>query len=61
MRHINDNLSDFSSSGDSDEEQIEAIWLVFFGNIFFEGAISKMPFFFNTWFITFEAFSIKDF
>ena len=48
IRHINDNLSDFSSSDESDEsdeEQIKAIWLMFFENVFFEGVISKMTFF----------------
>ena len=35
----------FSSSGESDEsdeEQIKTIWLMSFGNVFFEGTISKM-------------------
>ena len=40
--HINDNLSDFSSSDECDESDVEwikAIWLMFFENGFFEGAI----------------------
>ena len=32
--HINDNLSDFSFSDESDEEQIKAIRLMVFENIF---------------------------
>ena len=56
IRHIIDDLGSFSDySEDSDEEQIKAMQLTFFENIFFEnviskkcifeGAISKMPFF----------------
>ena len=53
---MNDNLSDFSffdESDESDEEQIESVWTMLFENVFFEGAISKMPFFFNTHFMAF--------
>ena len=39
VRQINENLSDFSSSDESDEEQIKAIRLMIFENVFFEGAI----------------------
>ena len=40
VRYIHDNLSNFSySSDDSDEEQIKAIRLMIFENIFFDGAI----------------------
>ena len=40
VRHIHDNLSDFSSSSDEpDKEQIKAIRLMIFKNIFFQGAI----------------------
>ena len=35
IRHINDNWSDFSSDGESDEEQIKAISLIIFENVFF--------------------------
>ena len=64
VSQINDNLSDFSSSDNSDksdEQKIKAIWLMLFENVVFEGAIPKMLFFFNTQFITFSVFSIKDF
>ena len=64
VSQINDNLSDFSSSDNSDksdEQKIKAVWLMLFENVVFEGAISKMLFSFNTQFITFSAFSIKDF
>ena len=42
IRHINDNLSDFSSSDQSDElneEEIKAIWLMLFEYVFFERAL----------------------
>ena len=40
--HIHDSLSDFSySSDESDEEQIKAIRLMIFENVFFEVAIPK--------------------
>ena len=42
IRHINDNLSDFSSSDqsdESDEEEIKAIWLMLFEYVFFERAL----------------------
>ena len=39
VRHINDNLSDFSYSDESEEEQIKTIKLMIFENIFFEEAI----------------------
>ena len=40
VRHIHNNLSDFSSSSDeSNEEQIKAIRLIIFQNVFFEGGI----------------------
>ena len=35
IRHINDNWSDFSSDGESDKEQIKAISLIIFENVFF--------------------------
>ena len=42
VTHIHDSLSDFSSDDEkSDKEQIKAIWLIIFENIFFEGAILK--------------------
>ena len=49
MRHINDNLSVFFSSGVSDEEQIKEMRLIFFKKkivktYFFEGVILKMYF-----------------
>ena len=41
VRHIHDNLSNFSSSSyESDEEQFKTIRFKIFENIFFEGAIS---------------------
>ena len=66
VRHIHHNLSDFPySSDESYEEWIKAISLIIFENLFFEGAILKglieNVFFFNTRFITFQAFSIKAF
>ena len=36
-----DNLSDISSSDESDEEQIKAIRLMIFENAFFKKAVSK--------------------
>ena len=51
VQHIHDNLSDFSSfssssssddDDESDEKYIKAIQLMFFENVLFEGAISKM-------------------
>ena len=39
VRHISDNLSDFSSSDKLDEEYIKAIRLMIFKNVFFEGPI----------------------
>ena len=41
VRQIHDSLSDFSSDDESDKEQIKAIRLIIFENIFFEGAILK--------------------
>ena len=42
VRHLHDILSDFSySSNKSDEEQIKAIWVIIFENIFFVVAILK--------------------
>ena len=38
-RHINDNLSDFSYSDESDEEQVKTIKLMIFENVFFVGGI----------------------
>ena len=64
IRCINDYFRNFSSSdgsGESDEEQIKAVQLMLFEYLSFEGAISKMSFFFNTRFITFQAFTVKDF
>ena len=51
IRHINDNLNDFSSSDESDEEQIKAITLMIFENLFFK-SLMKNNFLFNTRFIT---------
>ena len=39
VRHIHENLSDFSYSDETDEEQIKAIRLMTFENVLFERAI----------------------
>ena len=44
VRHINDNLGDFSSSDESDksdEEKIKTIWLMFFENVFLREQFQK--------------------
>ena len=58
VRHINDNLSDFSSSDESDENQVNDFWkCIFWGSNFlrehFWKCLLKNTFFFNTRFVTF--------